>query len=121
MINGIIIKQFNAVVRKTIDKYSEKYKSAVSLMISPKINSPELRIQILSNYRPVEEIGIKDLDIPFISPKIVENKILTGIQKIADENALKKPAVLLINEGDIKPYLYDSGKTVSKLNLEKLL
>ncbi|MDD5013548.1 MAG: hypothetical protein PHW73_00415 [Atribacterota bacterium] len=121
MINGIIIKQFNTIVKKTIEKYSDKHKSAVSLMISPKTDSPEIRILVLSNYRQVEEIGIKDLDIPFISPKIVENKILIGIQKLSEEYALKKPAILLVNERDIQGYLYDSGKTVSRLNLEKLL
>jgi hypothetical protein len=122
MIKSIIINQFNTVVKKTIDKYSEKHKSAVSIMISPRIEKQGLRILVLSNYQPVEEISIQDLDIPFIAPSIIEDKILSGIQKLADENALKKPAILLNNEiSDIKPYLYDSGKTVSKLNLEKIL
>lgn len=119
MFGNLIVAQFNNVVRSTIKRYSEKYNSSeIQLLLYN--NSGKLAIQILESYIPKEIIGISELNIPIIGDDVAEGKILNSLENFKPEIAFAK-CMILIKDGDIVSFIYDSNKPIRKIDISKII
>lgn len=119
MFKNAIKEKFNEIVEKTIKKQEKDLGSNVQLILS---GNP-VQIKVLHNYKPTErDLTVKDLNVPVISPTKVEKKIISALKDLTKEfNLSNARCILLINQGTIVCWLYDGGKPVSQIDVNRLL
>jgi hypothetical protein len=120
MFKGLIISNLNAVVIRTVEKYQLKYGADIELFLSKQ--DEKLIIQVLANYSQKEIIGVKDLNIPMISPETAEAKILTALEVLEIEyNIVVAKLMLLVKNEQVIAYLYDKEKPLKQIDISKII
>jgi hypothetical protein len=120
MFEGIIISQFNKVVKNTIYEYSQKYESQDIQLFLVNMDG-KLDIQVLCKYKVKEVIKVSNLKgLAMVSNETVEGKILDSLKGFKSE--LNNPKImLLIHNGNVAAYLYDSEKPIRQIEISKLI
>jgi hypothetical protein len=120
MFKNLIISQFNNVVKSTIEDYSQKHNS-IDIQLFLVNMKGQLDIQVLCEYKVKETIHVDNLKFPaLITNDMVEGKILNSLENFKPEYENPK-VMLLIKNGEVKAFLYDSEKPIKQIDLSKII
>jgi hypothetical protein len=120
MFKNAIANKVVEIIDSTIDKYSKEYGEDAQLML---IEGDTLSIWGLCKFKKRESINVIDLNIPLISPEVVEKKILESMRVLKEENKLSRSRCMLLKnkDRDLVCFLYDGDTPVKQIDIKKLI